>query len=577
MAGVRPFGMVDLLADSETKRRRLQSLAQICIPNPPSAGAGRRRVPGVAPALLLAGRLALRRGAVRLAHRLTKLAVAADPTSSAPNRLAAHVEQRRGDFPAELAYRSAAAERDDGRKRGQWELAKALLRLERENLEASSEASRTRLMSALETATTSTDAAIRTAAGIALSDALRDAGAYAESVAPAESALASQLSHLAAARALADSLIVTAQFKQAQALCATYLRQPDEAGFGRRQRLAGLLAERSALTVEENRHIRGEDPKILVAVGGGIGDILHATPTIRNIARRSGSRVDVLVAADSLGAEFLVRNPEYVRAVWPGQADVFDHHYETAFFTHSMATTRFAVNAQRTIAAHAWRRFRAGQLNETLFNLEAAKHLLDIPYDARDVEAYFAGDLVPAAPRTSLVGLNAGSKAGRWLSKRWPFFPELAARLHARGVRVASFGAPQEYVEGTEDRTGGTVEQMCRAMLACTHFVSNDSGPMHIASALGIPVLALFAPTDALTHLPLRETTVALAPDKPCSPCEVKDHPFFATGCCRCIGDIPAAAVEERLLERMAMRRGDNLEREASSADWPDAVQGVAG
>jgi ADP-heptose:LPS heptosyltransferase len=577
MAGVRLFRMADLRTDSETKRHRLQSLPQICIPNPPPAGAGLRRLPGMAPALSLAGRLALRRGAVPLAHRLTKLAVAADPASPAANRLAAQLEQRQGDIAAELAYRNAAAERDDGRKRGQWELAKALLRLERENLAASSKVSRARLISALEAATDSTDIATRTAAGVTLSDALRDAGAYAESVSPAESALAAQPSHLGAARALADSLIASTQFQQAQVLCARYLRQPDEAGFGRRQRLAGLLAERSASTAEGNRHIEGEGAEILVAVGGGIGDILHATPTIRNIARRSGSRVDVLVAADSPGAEFLVRNPDHVRAVWPEQADVFNHYYETAFFTHSMATTRFAVKARRTIAAHAWRRFRPGQLNETLFNLEAARNLLEIPYDARDAEGYFAGDLVPAAPRNCLVGLNAGSKAGRWLSKRWPFFPELAARLQARGIRVASFGAPQEYVEGTEDRTGGTVEQMCRAMLACTHFVSNDSGPMHIASALGIPVLALFAPTDALTHLPLRETTVALAPDKACSPCEVKDHRFFATGGCRCIGDIPAAAVEERLLEQMAMPRADNLDREASSTGWPDAVQGVAG
>jgi len=544
MAGVQLFGMADLRTDSETKRHRLQSLPQISIPDSPRVGAALRRLPGMTPALLLAGRLALRRGAVPLAHRLTKLAV--------------------------------AAERDDSRRRGQWELAKALLRIERENLAAPSEASRARLVSALEAASNSADTAIRAAASVALSDALRDAGAYAESVAPAESALAARPSHSGAARALADSLIASAQFQQARALCARYLRQPDDAGFARRQRLAGLLAERTP-SAEGNGHSEGGEPKILVAVGGGIGDILHVTPTIRNIARRSGCRVDVLVAADSPGAEFLVRNPEYVRAVWPEQADVFDHQYETAFFTHSMATTRFAVKAQRTIAAHAWRRFRAGQLNETLFNLEAAKHLLDIPYDDRDAEGYFAGDLVPAAPRSPLVGLNAGSKAGRWLSKRWPFFPELAARLQARGIRVASFGAPQEYVQGTEDRTGGTVEQMCRAMLACSHFVSNDSGPMHIANALGIPVLALFAPTDALTHLPLRETTVALAPDKPCSPCEVKDHPFFATGGCRCIGDIPAVAVEEALLEQMATSRANNREREASSAAWPDAVQGVAG
>ena len=40
-------------------------------------------------------------------------------------------------------------------------------------------------------------------------------------------------------------------------------------------------------------------------------------------------------------------------------------------------------------------------------------------------------------------------------------------------------------------------------MLDCSHFVSNDSGLMNIANALGIPTLALFAPTNDKTRLPL--------------------------------------------------------------------------
>ena len=75
-------------------------------------------------------------------------------------------------------------------------------------------------------------------------------------------------------------------------------------------------------------------------------------------------------------------------------------------------------------------------------------------------------------------------------------------------------------------------------MLECSHFVANDSGVMNIANALGIPTLALFAPTNARTRLPLRDSSEAIVLEKDCAPCEIKDPKGFARGHCRCMGDI---------------------------------------
>jgi ADP-heptose:LPS heptosyltransferase len=67
-----------------------------------------------------------------------------------------------------------------------------------------------------------------------------------------------------------------------------------------------------------------------------------------------------------------------------------------------------------------------------------------------------------------------------------------------------------------------------------------------------MPALALFAPTDAMTHLPLRSATIGLMLEKNCAPCEVKDHRYFSSGHCRCIAEIRVDAVEQKLLEMMA-------------------------
>lgn len=293
------------------------------------------------------------------------------------------------------------------------------------------------------------------------------------------------------------------------------------------------------------------EARFLVAIGSGLGNILHTTPTIARIARHIGARVDVVVAEEYPKSLFIVHNPDYVNAVYPLRQAVLQRSYDTVFVTHSFGQARVAFNSANVIWARDWESFRADALHETIYNLESVKQLLGIPYDDTDLRNYFCGDLSWRKPSEPLVGFHAGSKPGIWTIKRWPHYPELARRLRRRGIRVASFGVASEYVEGTENRTGTTIEAMCESMLDCSHFVSNDSGVMNIANALGLPVLALFAPTNARTRLPLGPLSTPIVLEKDCAPCELKDPEGFGMGQCRCIADITVDEVEAALLARM--------------------------
>ncbi len=293
------------------------------------------------------------------------------------------------------------------------------------------------------------------------------------------------------------------------------------------------------------------ETRFLVAVGSGLGNMLHTTPMIVNISKRLGARVDVVVAEDHPRSLFVMHNPAYVNAVYSLKQAVLRRSYDTVFVTHSFGSARVAFNSGRVVWARDWDNFRAAGMHETLYNLESVKQLLGIPYDDIDARNYFCGDLTYKTPPETLVGIHAGSKTGMWLAKRWPHFPELASQLKRRGIRVASFGLAEEYVEGTENRTGGSIESMCASMLDCTHFVSNDSGLMNIANALGIPTLALFAPTNVKTRLPLAPTSAAIVLEKDCAPCELKDPEGFSRGQCRCMEDIDPGVVEARLMEMM--------------------------
>jgi len=304
-------------------------------------------------------------------------------------------------------------------------------------------------------------------------------------------------------------------------------------------------AQREAL----RRVTASAETPILVGVGGGLGNMLHTTPMIRNIARRMRRPVDVVAAEDHSNSLCLMHNPEFVGSVFALRQLVLARRYDTVFLTHSFGPMRVAFNSDNVIWAADWREYRPIEEHETRYNLDAAKDLLKIPYRDDDLTGYFCGDLEYQQPSETLVGFHAGSKTGRWIVKRWPHFAELAARLADRGIRVASFGTADEYVEGTENRTGATIESMCESMLECSHFVANDSGVMNIANALGIPTLALFAPTNVEARLPLRPTTRAIVLDKDCVPCELLDPETFQRGQCRCMVEIEVDLVEQQLLD----------------------------
>lgn len=102
-----------------------------------------------------------------------------------------------------------------------------------------------------------------------------------------------------------------------------------------------------------------------------------------------------------------------------------------------------------------------------------------------------------------VAGVHPGAA---WATKRWPAerFAELCRRLAAEGLAPALIGGPADSAVGAEiaracgaaDLTGGTDLAELKALMGrLSLFVTNDSGPMHLAAACGVPVVALFGPT----------------------------------------------------------------------------------
>jgi lipopolysaccharide heptosyltransferase I len=138
--------------------------------------------------------------------------------------------------------------------------------------------------------------------------------------------------------------------------------------------------------------------------------------------------------------------------------------------------------------------------------------------------APFAGKAGP------VVALNPGASA---VHRTWPAerFAELAARLTAEaGARVLVLGGPGEIglAQGITRQstapclcTAGktTYLQLAAVLQRCDVVVSADTGPMHLAAALGKPVVALFGPANPARTGPYGEGHVVIQKPFPCQPC----------------------------------------------------------
>ncbi|MBM2828949.1 MAG: ADP-heptose--LPS heptosyltransferase, partial [Actinobacteria bacterium] len=68
-----------------------------------------------------------------------------------------------------------------------------------------------------------------------------------------------------------------------------------------------------------------------------------------------------------------------------------------------------------------------------------------------------------------------------------------------------------------------SVRELMALLSRCAFLVTNDSGPMHIAAALGVPLVAIFGPTDWRTTAPWTENAKVMRVDVDCAPCRLRE------------------------------------------------------
>ena len=324
------------------------------------------------------------------------------------------------------------------------------------------------------------------------------------------------------------------------------------------------------------------DPKkILVIRLSSLGDVVLAIPVLRAL-RRNFPKAEIQVATRSEYAELLFPSP-WVDAVRSldrrGKGEFLAYlkgikreRYDLVIDLH--ATLRSRMIARAAGAGQALRYFKAALGRRVLVAFKTSKpfqpkHVVDRyleclrPFGIADSsrqpevvmgaqEKAFGRDFLGQA--RPWIGLIPGAKHA---TKRWlkGGFVEVGKRLWQEDqIGTVVLGSDdekalvKELVEGIGDGAkaacGLGLRQMASVLACCKAVVTNDSGPMHLATAVGTPVVALFGPTvEAFGFFPLGERNVVLQRDLSCRPCSLHGTEECPEGHFKCMREIAAGEV----------------------------------
>ncbi|HXN86167.1 MAG TPA: glycosyltransferase family 9 protein [Candidatus Binataceae bacterium] len=315
--------------------------------------------------------------------------------------------------------------------------------------------------------------------------------------------------------------------------------------------------------------------RILIVLNGAIGDVVRALPLLGRI-RRGFPTAHIAWAVEPKSAPILEAHPwldeiilyDRRNAPWsffPFLRRIYDGHFELAIDLQrhlksglvalvSRAPDRIGFSAENTKEGNHWFSTRRiapqPEMRLKLLQYQAFGDLLGLPatpiefgLEASDAERERARDLLKDAPRP-LLGVILGSS--------WPsriYFPKSIAAVirgvadrtvvngHGPALFPVLLGGPEEIGLASEvmRELGGlgalnlagktSIRDLIAIFPECEVAFGPDSGPMHIAAAVGCPVVSLWGATSPLRSAPWGFDKLAIVGEIPCHPCYLRRCP----------------------------------------------------
>ena len=297
--------------------------------------------------------------------------------------------------------------------------------------------------------------------------------------------------------------------------------------------------------------------RILVIKLSSLGDLAHALLPVHALKERTGAEIDWVVQPEYAGLlaccpdvgrviefprrHFLKGVIPFLRAL---RKDRYDAIVDLQGLLKSALVARWARGERRI--GPAWAREGAHRLYDAqpLRRAGPRRHAVD---EMLDVVALVApGEGVQSEPPLNFPEAASDGSPGpqvafapfsRWVTKNWPSekFAELGRRLVAEmGCRIRIVGGRENEAQGEElarligeratNLCGRTdLVGLCSLLKNMDLLVAVDSGPLHWADALGVPLIAIFGATDPGRTGPYHQRDhVVMMEELSCRPCHAR-------------------------------------------------------
>lgn len=324
--------------------------------------------------------------------------------------------------------------------------------------------------------------------------------------------------------------------------------------------------------------------KILVIKPAAIGDVLLSTPAVENL-RYNFPEAEINFLTQKFCKEVLTGNPYLTRVLtydlnldggWCIIKSIRKQRYDliidlfgnprTALITY-LSRAHYKVGfkfRQRKYAYNIKLGSRGGEVHNSEFNLDALRALgLEVKsskpkFYINHVHNEFAEKFFRdnGLAGKKVIGINP---CGTWKTKVWYLkkFAELIKMFDEDYRFLVFWGYEDEMAQAEKlrDMTGSNVllvpqvnlKYLGALMKHCKVFLTNDTGPMHIASALGVNVAAIYGPTNPRLQGPLNSNSVVIQNEKlsclGCNLTKIKDCQYEH----KCMAELDAAYVYEKL------------------------------
>lgn len=311
--------------------------------------------------------------------------------------------------------------------------------------------------------------------------------------------------------------------------------------------------------------------KIIIRVPNWIGDAVLAFPAIETI-RSNFPRASLSIAtknwvkdlfiSNSLAAE-VISLPETndVKTQWTAAQDLKTRSFDLGFLLTNSFGSAFLFYLARIpkrwgygtdgrsvlLTKSVALKGRDASRHQVFYYLDLL-HNLGLKTVPPEIKLGVpAGKIQAARNRLVSMGLDPGKPlviicpgASYGPAKRWPAssFGRLASLLQEnKEAEILVIGSADEaeiaatVASSMEKKpavlTGETtLADLVGLISQASLFVSNDTGPMHMANALGVPVVAIFGPTDPAVTGPFQKPSVCLKKEVPCWPCSYRKCPY---------------------------------------------------